>query len=70
MTLVVAIALCLLMEGLFTGAEMVLVAADRHRLSERAARGVRGAKIALKLLEQPDRALATTLTGTPATALS
>ncbi len=64
MTLVVAIALCLLMEGLFTGAEMVLVAADRHRLSERAARGVRGAKIALKLLEQPDRALATTLTGT------
>jgi len=62
--LIAAIALCLLMEGLFTGAEMVLVAADRHRLSERASRGVRSARIALKLLEQPERALATTLTGT------
>lgn len=64
MGLIAAIALCLLMEGLFTGAEMVLVAADRHRLAERARRGVRGAKIALKLLEAPERALATTLTGT------
>lgn len=64
MGLIAAIALCLLMEGLFTGAEMVLVAADRHRLAERARSGVRGAKIALELLEEPERALATTLTGT------
>lgn len=64
MGLIAAIAMCLLMEGLFTGAEMVLVAADRHRLAERARKGVRGAETALKLLEEPDRALATTLTGT------
>jgi CBS domain containing-hemolysin-like protein len=62
--LVIAIAFCLLMEGLFTGAEMVLVSADRHRLTERSRAGERGAATALRLLEQPDRALATTLTGT------
>lgn len=64
MLLVLAIALCLLMDGLFSLAEMALVAADRHKLTERARRGDRGATIALRLLEQPDRALATTLTGT------
>jgi len=58
------LAVCLLLQGLFNGAEMVLVAADRHRLEERARRGVRGAKIALRLLQKPDQALATTLTGT------
>src|SRR5512134_52978 len=52
------------MEGLFTGSEMVLVSADRHRLGERAKRGEKGAKIALDLLARPDRTLATTLTGT------
>ncbi len=52
------------MEGMFTGAEMVLVSADRHKLMDRSRRGERGAAIALKLLEHPDRALATTLTGT------
>ena len=52
------------MQALFNGAEMVIVSADRHKLMERSRRGERGAKIALKLLEHPDRALATTLTGT------
>src|SRR5512145_1578516 len=52
------------MEGLFTGSEMVLVSADRHKLTERARRGERGARIALDLLSSPDRTLATTLTGT------
>ena len=64
MTLVLLIALCLLMEGLFTGAEMVLVSADRHKLTDGLRRGERGAATALALLEHPDRALATTLTGT------
>jgi len=59
-----AIAFCLLMEGLFTGAEMVLVCADHHKLTERARRGDRGADIALKLLSRPEEAIATTLTGT------
>src|SRR4030067_2339099 len=52
------------MEGLFTGAEMVLVSADRHKLTDGLRRGERGAATALALLEHPDRALATTLTGT------
>ena len=64
MELVLAVAFCLLMEALFTGSEMVLVSADRHKLTERARRGDRGAQAALDLLSRPDRTLATTLTGT------
>jgi len=62
--IVAAVAVCLVMEGLFTGAEMVLVSADRVRLAGRARRGERGARVALDLLARPDRALATTLSGT------
>ncbi len=64
MELFAAIAFCLLMEGLFTGAEMVLVCANPHKLTERARRGERGAEIALKLLSRPERAISTTLAGT------
>src|SRR4030067_12735 len=52
------------MEGLCTGAEMVLVPADPPQLTDGVRRGERGAATALALLEHPDRALATTLTGT------
>src|SRR4030042_2228442 len=51
------------MQALFNGAEMVLVSADRHKLMDRSRREERGATTALKLLEHPARALATTLTG-------
>ena len=64
MDIVALVALCLLLEGLFTGSEMILVSADRHRLHERSRRGERGARMALFLLERPDRVLATTLTAT------
>lgn len=64
MEIVLAIAFCILMEGLFTGAEMVLISADRHKLTERARSGDAGAQIALDLLSRPDRTLATTLSGT------
>jgi CBS domain containing-hemolysin-like protein len=64
METVLAIAFCILMEGLFTGSEMVLISANRHKLTERARSGERGAQIALDLLSRPDRTLATTLTGT------
>jgi CBS domain containing-hemolysin-like protein len=64
MELAVLIAFCLAMQGIYEGAEMVLVSADRYRLKERALRGERGAKLALSLLAQPDRVLATTLTTT------
>jgi putative hemolysin len=59
-----AVVLCLLMEGIFTGSEMVLISADRHRLHERARRGDADAQLALSLLSRPDRVLATTLTAT------
>jgi len=62
--IVLLVAFCLLMEALFTGSEMVLVSADRHRLAERSRGGDRGAALALDLLSKPERALATTLTAT------
>jgi CBS domain containing-hemolysin-like protein len=52
------------MEALFTGAEMVLLRADPHKLNERARRGERGAEIALELLARPEHTISTTLTGT------
>jgi len=64
MELAILIAGCLLMQGVYEGAEMVLVSADRHRLAERARRGEGGAKLAMALLTRPDRVLATTLTTT------
>ncbi len=64
LTIILAVVLCLVMEGLFTGAEMVLISADRHRLHERARRGDADAQLALSLLSRPDRVLATTLTAT------
>jgi CBS domain containing-hemolysin-like protein len=64
MEFAVLIALCLLFQGLYEGSEMVLVSADRHRLKEQALRGKRGAKLALSMLAEPDRVLATTLTTT------
>ncbi|MBI5906268.1 MAG: HlyC/CorC family transporter [Deltaproteobacteria bacterium] len=64
MELAAIIALCLLLQGVYEGAEMVLVSADRHRLQERARRGERGAKLALSLLSHPEGVLATTLTTT------
>ncbi len=64
MEIILAIAFCILVEGLFTGAEMVLISADRHKLTERARGGDGGAQIALDLLSRPDRTLATTLSGT------
>jgi len=64
MGIVLIVAFCLLMEAFFTGAEMVLVSADRHKLTERSRGGDRGAGLALDLLSKPERALATTLTAT------
>ena len=64
MELAILIAGCLLMQGVYEGAEMVLVSADRHRVAERARRGEGGAKLALALLAHPERVLATTLTTT------
>jgi putative hemolysin len=64
MTLILAISFCLLMQALYNAAEIILVSADRYKLADLSRSGGRGARTALELLEHPDRALATTLTGT------
>jgi putative hemolysin len=56
--------LCLLMEAFFSGAEIGVVSADRMKLRHSAAKGNRGAKLALKMLEKPEWLLSTTLIGT------
>jgi putative hemolysin len=58
------IALCLLSEGFFSGSEIAVVSADRHRLKARAAEGSMGAKLALRMLERPEFLVGTCLIGT------
>ena len=54
----------LVLEGLFSGGELALVASDRNKIRHKAKTGSRSAKVALKLLNRPDWFFATTLTGT------
>ena len=63
MTLLI-IALCLLAEGFFSGSEIGIVSADQIKLRHLAAKGSKGAKLALKMLEKPEWLLSTTLVGT------
>ena len=56
--------ICLMMEAFFSGAEIGVVSADRMKLRHSAAKGDRGAKLALKMLEKPEWLLSTTLVGT------
>ena len=59
-----AMLICLLLEAFFSGSEMGVVSADRIKLRHKAAKGDKGAKLALKMLEKPEWLLATTLVGT------
>ncbi len=61
---IIFIILFLLMEGLFTGSEIALISTDRSFLKDEAARGRKFAKIALSMLEKPEKVFATSLTGT------
>ncbi len=54
----------LLLEGLFSGGEIALVASDINKIKQKALAGSRAAALALKLLDRPEWFLATTLTGT------
>lgn len=56
--------LCLLAEGFFSGSEIGVVSADRMKLRHEAAKGSRGAKLALEMLREPEWLLSTTLVGT------
>jgi putative hemolysin len=53
----------LLVEALFAAAEISLISANHRRLRIRAEEGNRGARIALRLLERPERMVATCLVG-------
>ncbi len=58
------IVVCLLLEGLFSGGEMALVAANLNKIRYHAGQGSRSAALVLKFLEKPEWFFATTLTGT------
>ena len=58
-------AVCLIAEGFFSGSELGVVSADRMKLRHDAAKGSRGARLALDMLEKrPEWLLSTTLVGT------
>ena len=63
-TTLLIITICLLLEGFFSGSEMAIVSADQLKLRHKAAKGSKGAKLALKMLENPEWLLSTTLIGT------
>ncbi|MCP4410507.1 MAG: HlyC/CorC family transporter [Gammaproteobacteria bacterium] len=56
--------LCLICEGFFSGSEIGVISADRAKLRQQAAKGSRGAKLALSMLKKPEWLLSTTLIGT------
>jgi putative hemolysin len=55
--------ICLLLEGFFSGSEIAVISADQMKLRHEAAKGSRGARLALKMLKKPEWLLATTLVG-------
>ena len=55
---------CLLLEAFFSGSEIGVVSANQMKLRHRAAKGSRGAKLALTMLKKPEWLLSTTLVGT------
>jgi len=62
---VLLMVVCLLAEGFFSGSELGVVSADRMKLRHDAAKGSRGARLALEMLEKrPEWLLSTTLVGT------
>lgn len=62
-TLLAALAVLLIVSGLFSLAETAMMAANRYRLKHRASRGERGAKLAIALLAKTDRLLGVILLG-------
>lgn len=54
---------CLALEAFFSGSELAVVSADKLKLTHKAARGDRGAKLALALARKPDWFFSATLLG-------
>ena len=63
-TTILIILLCLLLEGFFSGSEIGVVSADQIKLRHDAAKGSKGAKLAIAMLQKPEWLLSTTLVGT------
>jgi CBS domain containing-hemolysin-like protein len=61
---VLVILLCLAAEAFFSGSEIGIVSADQMKLRHEAAKGSKGAKLALAMLKKPEWLLSTTLVGT------
>jgi Mg2+/Co2+ transporter CorB len=62
-TLALALIVLLVSSGFFSIAETAMMAANRYRLKHQAARGARGAKLALSLLARTDQLLGVILLG-------
>ena len=56
--------LCVLFEGFFSGSEIAIVSLPRIELNKRLRQGDKAAKLLARLLEEPEKLLATTLIGT------
>jgi putative hemolysin len=63
-TELILVALCIVVQGLFSGSEIAIVGSDRLVLRSRAESGDRAAIRVLKLLENPTRVVGTCLLGT------
>ena len=61
---IIIIALCILVQAFFSGSEMVLIASNKLKLRQEIAKGTKGAKLALKIMNNQQWFLATTSTGT------
>ncbi len=61
---IIIIALCILVQAFFSGSEMVLIASNKLKLRQEIAKGTKGARLALKMMNNQQWFLATTSTGT------
>lgn len=61
---VILILICMCLEGLYSGVEIAYISSDINRIRHRAKDGSKSSLTALRMLEMPEKFLATTLTGT------
>ncbi|GAB4188716.1 MAG: HlyC/CorC family transporter [Wenzhouxiangellaceae bacterium] len=61
--LIAALAVLIILSGFFSSSETALIALNRYRMRHRAQQGHRGAKLAQRLLDQPDRLIGIILLG-------
>jgi len=61
---IIIIFLCIVMQSFFSGSEMMLISSNKLKLRRKAAKGSRGARLALDMINNPRWFLATTSTGT------